>query len=307
MGERRNDGGTPGRRRAHPDEGTSQGRRTAGPDRPGSGSASVSSVPASARHPARDAVTPDALGLEVLLADALVQDVVDAGAEQRAVAAFREARDAATHSTRTRRRDDWRPREQRLGRLSVKATLSVLIAGLGLGGVAVAGIGAAGPSAGPRDGGGRPTAPVDTSAVSEAPSADRPSAADADADADPGSGPAATESPLLPRETEAHCRAYEKLEGRGRALDSTAWKRLVGAAGGAANIDAYCAGQVGPATREAEPAGTGEPKDRTGGAGGTGSGPSSGAGNSGNDTGGPGNGASGRQGASARPGGEKKP
>ncbi|MFE7815200.1 hypothetical protein ACFU5P_25310 [Streptomyces sp. NPDC057433] len=294
----------------HPDEGTSQGHRTAGPDRPGSGSASVSSsVPASAsaRRPARDAVTPDAVGLEALLADALVQDVVDAGAEQRAVAAFREARDAATHSTRTRRRDDWGPRERRLGRLSVKATLSVLIAGLGLGGVAVAGIGAAGPADGSRDGGGRPTAPADTPAVSGAPSADRPSDADADVDPDPGSGPAATESPLLPRETGAHCRAYEKLGGRGRALDSTAWKRLVEAAGGAANIDAYCAGRVGPATSEAEPVGTGAPEDRTGGAGGTGSSPSNGAGNSGNDTGGSGNGASGRQSASARPGGEEKP
>ncbi|WP_052479749.1 hypothetical protein [Streptomyces sp. NBRC 110035] len=299
MGERRNDGGTPGRRRVHPDEGTSQGHRTAGPDRPGSGSAS-------ARHPARDAVTPDTAGLEALLADALVQDVVDAGAEQRAVTAFREARDAATRSTRTRRRDDWRPRG-RLGRLSVKATLSVLIAGLGLGGVAVAGIGAAGPSDGSRDGGGRPTAPADTSAVSGAPSADRSSDTDADVDPDPGSGPAATESALLPRETGAHCRAYEKLGERGRALDSTAWKRLVEAAGGAANIDAYCAGRVGPATGEAEPAGTGAPEARTDGAGGTGSSPSSGAGNSGNDTGGSGNGASGRQSASARPGGEEKP
>jgi hypothetical protein len=46
--------------------------------------------------------------------------------------------------------------------------------------------------------------------------------------------------------TEADCRAYERLEGRGRALDATAWQRLVTAAGGAEHVEAHCADR--PAT-----------------------------------------------------------
>ncbi|MFI8302374.1 hypothetical protein ACIF80_02765 [Streptomyces sp. NPDC085927] len=293
MGERRNDGGTPGRRDAHPDH-TSRGHRTAGQDGPGPGSASD---PSSGRHPARDAVGPYPVGLEALLAEALAQGAADGASEQRAVAAFREARDAGAHRTRTRRRDDWRPGERRLGRFSVKAALSVLVAGLGLGGVAVAGIGATGTATdGSREGGARPSAPAVTSLPSEylaeEPSAGRSPAADPDA----RSGPTTPERPFRAKDTEAHCRAYEKVEGRGKALGSTAWKRLVEAAGGAANVEAHCAGQVRPTTGGAEPGGTGAPGNRP-----------DDAGNSGNGSGGPDNGVNGRQGASARPGGEKKP
>ncbi|MFD3734533.1 hypothetical protein [Streptomyces sp. NPDC058632] len=318
MGERRNDGGTPDRRRAHPDS-TSQGHRTAGRDRPGSGSGATSAS-APARHPVHDTVGPDTVGIEALLAEALVPDGVDPGSEQRAVAAFREARDADAHRTRTRtrRRDDWRPRERRPGRFSVKATLSVLVAGLSLGGVAVAGMGAAGTATdGSRDGEGRPAAP----ALTSAPAGDRPAGRPPAAGPDAGSGPAAPERPSRARDTEAHCRVYEKVEGRGRALGSAAWKRLVAAAGGVANVDAYCAAQVRSATSEAEPGGTGAPKGLTGDAGGAGSGPSNDAGNSGNGTGngssgdgadeaadeGADNGANGRRGTSGRPSGEKKP
>lgn len=295
MGERRNDGGTPGRRGVHPDH-TSRDHRTAGQDRPGSASAS-----SSGRPPARDAVGPRPVGIEALLAEALARGAADAGFEQRAVAAFREARDAGAQRTRTRRRDDWRPRERRLGRFSVKAALSVLVAGLSLGGAAVAGMGAAGTTTdGSRDGGGRPTTPAVTSALSEAPSADRSPAAGPDV----GSGPTAPEHPVRAKDTEAHCRAYEKAEGRGKALESTAWKRLVEAAGGAANVDAHCAGQLRSAPGEAEPGATGAaepgatgaPRNRPGD-----------AGNSGNGFEDSDNDASGRQGASARPGGEKKP
>ncbi|WP_406725887.1 hypothetical protein WJ438_16155 [Streptomyces sp. GD-15H] len=321
MGERRNDDGPSGRRRGHP-EGASQGHRPAGQGRPGSGP-----------HGVRDTA-----GLEALLVQALVRDGVDAGAEQRVVAAFREAREAGAHRTgaRTRRRDDWRPRERRLGRFSVKAGFSVLIAGLSLGGVAVAGIGAVGSGV---DGSGddgsrgsRTTAPSSTSAPLGAPSADRSSGAGADSR--PGSDPAASEPPVRAQDLEDHCRTYERVEGRGKALDSVAWKRLTEAAGGAANVDAYCAAQLRPSTGEAEPGGTGAPADRTGGAGGAAGNNSSGAagtasdaatagtGASGNDaatagTGsggadngaenGAGTGASESQGKPARPGGEKNP
>ncbi|PWI10991.1 hypothetical protein DIZ27_09030 [Streptomyces sp. NWU339] len=310
MGERRNDGAPSGRRRGHP-EGAPQGHRPAGQDRPGSGPNGVRG----------------AAGLEALLVRTLVRDGVDDGAEQRAVAAFREARETDAHRTgaRTRRRDDWRPRERRLGRFSMKATLSVLIAGLSLGGVAVAGIGAAGSAVdGPGDDGSRDsrtTAPASTSAPprdqSGGSSAGRPSGAASDSG--PGSDPAVSERPAQARDTEAHCRAYERVKGRGKALDSVAWKRLVEAAGGAANVEAYCAGHLRSATAQAGPDGTGVPNGEAGvpnseaGNSSSGSGPGSsgnsgsGPGNSGNDSGNSGNGVSGTQGNPAQSGGEKNP
>ncbi|MGW5210689.1 hypothetical protein ACWEQO_05580 [Streptomyces sp. NPDC004051] len=253
MGERRNDGAPSGRRHGRP-EGVSRGRPGSGP------------------HAVRG--TED---IEALLVRALVREDVDHEAEQRAVAAFREARETGAHRTGalTRRRDDWRPRERRLGRFSVKATFSVLVVGLSLGGVAVAGIGADGPvTDGPGDEGNRspttaPTdttapadvpAPADTTAPAGAPASGSPSAgrsSGAGADSSPGSDPAAPERPARARDVEAHCRAYERVEGRGRALESVAWKRLVEAAGGAANIDAYCAERLRPTTGAAKPGGTG--------------------------------------------------
>jgi hypothetical protein len=46
-------------------------------------------------------------------------------------------------------------------------------------------------------------------------------------------------------DTEAQCRAYEDVEGRGKAMDATAWQRLVTAAGGERNVAAYCAARKG--------------------------------------------------------------
>ncbi|MCX4905941.1 hypothetical protein [Streptomyces sp. NBC_00878] len=39
----------------------------------------------------------------------------------------------------------------------------------------------------------------------------------------------------------AHCRAYDSVKNRGRVLAPTAWQRLVQAAGGEKNVEAYCA------------------------------------------------------------------
>ncbi|MFF4725878.1 hypothetical protein ACFY3M_11110 [Streptomyces mirabilis] len=51
--------------------------------------------------------------LDALLAFAVRGVPVDLEAEGWAVAAYRAAREGGAHGARTRRRDDWRPREQR--------------------------------------------------------------------------------------------------------------------------------------------------------------------------------------------------
>ncbi|MBB5124263.1 hypothetical protein FHS32_000991 [Streptomyces albaduncus] len=228
MGERQSDGGPAGRRRVHP-EGTPPLQGGPGPVLGG-----------------HRVVT--AADLETLLAAALIRDGVDAAAEQRAVAAFLAARETGALRARTRRRDDWRARRRRLGSHSLKATLSVVFAGLTLSGVAVAGIGAAGWSSdGPADEG----EPTGVPSRSAAPSLTEP--------AGPGSGSGRPDRPGTAGDTEAHCRAYEKVEGRGQALEATAWKRLTEAAGGAADVEAYCAEQLGRASAEARPGDTRAP------------------------------------------------
>ncbi|MDO0935811.1 hypothetical protein QQY66_30535 [Streptomyces sp. DG2A-72] len=194
---------------------------------------------ASGRRGARpgDAVSGpgrDGAGLEALLAAAIREGGVDTAGEQRAVAAFRAARDAGEHRARTRRRDDWRPREQRGVKRSLKATLSLFLASLTLGGVAVAAIGTVGTSSDGADGSHqRPHASAGPTDATDAPAAE----------------PSATESvrphrPATARDTEAYCRAYEHVKGNGKALESTAWQRLIAAAGGERNVTAYCARQL---------------------------------------------------------------
>ena len=236
MGERQSDGGLPGR---------------------------------ASRHALLDAE------VEALIVASLVRDGVDAEAEQRAVAAFRDARDAGVHRTRTRRRDDWRSRERRyLGR-SLRTTLSVLLASLALGGVAVAAIGAAGSAAdGSDDGRDRPPA---SSSAPRDPAETPPGHGHGRGT---GSAPTHPDRPAPAQDTEAHCRAYRQVEGRGRALDGAAWQRLMEAAGGERNVTAYCAEQLseakpggnegsahkGPAENNAPPAGNGAPPPENNGA-----------------------------------------
>jgi hypothetical protein len=204
MGERRSDDAGRGRRHVRPDG-----------------------------HVLGPGAEPAGPALEVLLAAAIRVGGADAEGEQRAVAAFRTARDAGEHRARTRRRDDWRPREQRRTRRSVKATVTMALASVTLGGVAVAAIGSVHSSDGGHDNGRRsgssPTAPST--------SAGRPAA---DAPGTPGRADP-SERPSTAQDTEAHCRAYEKAKDNGKAMDSTAWQRLVQAAGGETNVTAYCA------------------------------------------------------------------
>ncbi|MDI6521068.1 hypothetical protein QMA61_33340 [Streptomyces coelicoflavus] len=222
----------------------------------------------------------DAPGTEALLAAALRGRDTDAEGERRAVAAFRAARDVEPgRAARTRRRDDWRPRTGRGPRRSLKTALSVLLASLTLGGVAYAAMGGGGSTG---DDGApertRPPAASDDASV-------RPVATPPAATRDPGTPDSATTSPggstspgvstppgaappdhpATGRDTEARCRAYERVAGRGKALEATAWQRLVEAAGGAERVEVYCAELL---TRPTEPepgAGTG-----SGGAGGNG-------------------------------------
>jgi hypothetical protein len=127
------------------------------------------------------------------------------------------------------------PGERHAGR-SLKTTFGVVFASLALGGVAVAAIGSAGSSA---DGAGRGTAH---------PSAVAPHrTGGAASSASPG-GLGPQHGSVTGKETTAHCRAYEHVKDRGKALDATAWQRLVAAAGGKGNVAAYCARELAEAT-----------------------------------------------------------
>ncbi|MFI8171209.1 hypothetical protein ACIGAN_33410 [Streptomyces sp. NPDC085931] len=261
MGEHRSDGGLPGRRQVHPADSAHTrravpdgGERPAGPAR--------TAGPGGPGRPGSSPALREA-ELEALIAAALIREGIDAEAEQRAVAAFRAAREAGAHRSAARRRDDWRARERRLPGRSLKATLSVLLASLTLGGAAVAAIGSVASTDDPGERGRPP-------AVTRAPGPSAGAATGGPA----GSGSARPDRPGTARDTEAHCRAYERVGGRGRALGATAWQRLVEAAGGERNVPAYCAGQLAGARDE--PAGTATP-DR-----GKGTPGSAGSGNAGN-------------------------
>ncbi|MFD5479590.1 hypothetical protein [Streptomyces hawaiiensis] len=197
--------------------------------------------------------------VEALIVASLIRDGVDAEAEQRAVAAFRAARDAGALRARPRRRDDWRARERRhLGR-SLKTTLSVLLASLTLGGVAVAAIGVAGsPGEGREDAPERPPAP---SSAPRDPAGQPPRESHSPGT---GSAPAHPDRPGPAQDTEAHCRAYEKAGERGKAMEATAWQRLVAAAGGERNVTAYCAGLSAGPKGKSGGSGNGDPAEDDG-------------------------------------------
>lgn len=245
MGERLSGGGVPDRRRAHP------GGAASGP---------------------RDVC--DAASLETALAAAMRGGALDPEAEQRALAAFRAARGTDAHRARTRRRDDWRVPAERRARRPVKMTFGVVFASLTLGGVAVAGIGSAGSSS---DGTGARETTHPSATASDRPGEGTPSASS------PGTAP--TDGPARAQDTEAHCRAYEQVEGRGKALDARAWQQLVAAAGGKDKVAAYCAEQ--PAGATATPGGAGDPGNPGKGAADSGNGTAGSAGTSRNGT--PGN------------------
>ncbi|MFB7089575.1 hypothetical protein [Streptomyces sp. NPDC056296] len=213
----------------------------------------------------------DTPGMEGLLAAALRAERLDTEGERRAVAAFRAALDTEPgRAARTRRRDDWRPREGTGAGRTLKTAFSVLLASLTLGGVAYAAIGGGGAATdAARPERTRPSVATDGTAVRPVPAPSR--ATTSPATTSPGASAGASAPPDRPataRDTDAHCRAYERLEGRGKALDATAWQRLVAAAGGAENVTAYCAERHPPQARPSaaidgnEPSGAADPARR---------------------------------------------
>lgn len=215
------------------------------PDRDGCGNGmdagmggrhSDSSAPGRRRVHPGDAVP----GLESAALKALLAATPEAGAdtegERRAVAAFRAARDAGAHRARTRRRDDWRPRVQRRAWHSAGAAVALFLAGLTLSGVAVAAIGVVRSS--DEEHGDRRASQPSAAASGRAGSGASPAASRTP------STSATPDRPATAQDTEAHCRAYETVKGRNRALDATAWQWLVEAAGGEKNVAAYCAEQL---------------------------------------------------------------
>lgn len=247
MGEGLSGGGVPGRRR--------------GPGGVLSGSAD----------------TGDGTALETFLSAALRTETLDPHAEQRAVAAFRAARDTGALRAHARRRDDWRAPGRRRPRRSLKMTFGAVFASLTLGGVAVAAIGSVGPSHRGGDAGRHTTRP-------SAPAPHRPGAAASPA---PSGATGPTGGPATDRDTEAHCRAYERVGGHGKALDAKVWQQLVEAAGGRSEVAAYCSERLTRATA----APSGSAAHRGSGGAGTGTGTAGGTGASGG-------GASGHTGAS---------
>ncbi|RFC72678.1 hypothetical protein [Streptomyces sp. AcE210] len=185
---------------------------------------------------------PEGAGdFETLLAAAVRSAKQRDGAQERAVAAFREARDQGAHSARTRRRDDWRPRPRGLARWSLRTTVGTLVAGVTLGGVAMAGIGAVGDAPGD-DAEQRPTPGPSTSGFPGWPTPEqvRPPATVPAPSRAPGRSAG---HPDQAGDTLAKCHAYASVRGRGEALDSPVWQRFLAEAGGEASVDAYCAAE----------------------------------------------------------------
>lgn len=251
MGERLNGDGAPVRHRhGHPDgTGTVSGPRDA-----------------------QDFTTLET-ALETALGAVIRADRLDPEAEQRALAAFRAAaHGAGAPRARTRRRDDWRPREERSVRRSVRMTFGAVFASLALGGVAYAAIGSAGSSA---DGAGAGRGSAQPSAVAP----DQPGGTTSSKSSGRHDR---THRPSTAKDTEAHCRAYKQVEGHGKALDATAWQRLIAAAGGKDKVAAYCSEQLTRATAPPNgPAGTDKPGKGTTH---TGNGPAGNTGTAGNGT-----------------------
>jgi hypothetical protein len=229
----------------------------------------------------------DAATLETELGAVLRGGHLDPEVEQRALVAFRAAHDTGAHRARTRRRDDWRPPAERRARRPVKITLGVVFASLTLGGVAVAAIGSVHSSA---DDGGAARGTAHPAAVA-------PGQPGGEASSASSGVPGPTDRPATAQDTEAHCRAYEQVKDRGKALDGTAWQRLVTAAGGKDKVAAYCSEQLARATATpSRPAGNSK----------AGSADASGNGASGNNSGGTGSAAGNGQASGAKGRGKDK-
>ncbi|MEU4269599.1 hypothetical protein [Streptomyces sp. NPDC026092] len=199
----------------------------------------------------------------------------DEDAVRQAVTAFRAARDAGIHSDaaarRTRRRDDWRPAaERRRGRWP-KAALAALVTSVTLGGVALAAGGLPSPFSEAPERRPEPSRgalvppPPEKGAPPGSPSGSAASTAPGPETAGPTPRPSERTPPGAAQSHEALCRAYEKKTERGgKALDSTAWRRLIAAAGGENAVPSYCATLTddSPASDKTTPDAVGDARDQ---------------------------------------------
>lgn len=198
---------------------------------------------------------PESPELTALLAAARPGAAAGPEGEDRALGAFRAARDEGAHAAvsplRRRRRDDWRPVVRRRGARSARLLVGGFAAALALGGVAVAG----GSGVIPTPFGG--TAPEVTPPVRSAPAV--PPRTDGRGKSDevtavPGAGPATAGAG--PAQGDAGlCRAYREAGNSADAADPAVVDRLAGVAGGKSAVPAYCDGLLGPQS-EAKPRST---------------------------------------------------
>ncbi|WP_406393926.1 hypothetical protein [Streptomyces sp. NBC_00887] len=185
--------------------------------------------------------------LEALLDAAGRPGAIGPAAEEMALRAFRTARENGVHTAPLRwrrRRDDWRPADERRRPRSLKVLLAGVVTAVALGGVAVAAGVVPSPFGGdtePEPGHSAPTPP----GAGEEPAGD-------------GSGGRAPQRPAIPspsashqpsrerpgsaRDIAAHCRVYlAAVEGRGKAPEDAATTRLEEAAGSRKAVPGYCA------------------------------------------------------------------
>lgn len=186
--------------------------------------------PRGAMKPEQQTPTPT---LEDLLAAAARPMPSSAEAEARALAAFRAARDEGASAAPTKPEDDWRSKNPAVGRRGIRVGIGALVGGVMLGGVAMAA------GAIPTPFGEPPLKPAPTPSASSR-QAVNPGEPEPPSTTGPGSRTPG-ERPPTAKDDVAHCRAYESTEGRGGALDGTAWQRLEDAAGGPDAVAAYCA------------------------------------------------------------------
>ncbi|MFD9970998.1 hypothetical protein ACFWYA_23120 [Streptomyces sp. NPDC059011] len=185
--------------------------------------------------------------LEALLAAARRPSAPDPAARERALAAFRTARDAGLHAAplpwwRRRGRDDWRSAaERRRSRLLVRGLIAGIFAA-SLGGMAVAAGTGAIPS--PFGGGeepapGRSPEPTRTRQTERTPEAPVMPPRTSEGATEPGQAPGAAVS----ADDLAHCRAYlAALERKGLPPRGEAMARLEARAGGPEAVWAWCEG-----------------------------------------------------------------
>ncbi|WP_393061542.1 hypothetical protein [Streptomyces sp. LN549] len=194
--------------------------------------------PAAPRSPELDA-----------LLDAAARPVgLDPVAAERALVAFRTARDEGVHGAApTRRRDDWRPKARRRGPRSLRTAVAALAASLTVGGVAMAVGGVPVPFGTADD---EPRVATSSGAPERG---ERDRAKDQETPRPATTTPprphtppeeraprARKEQPETARNMEALCRAYDPSKDRGTSMNSKAWQRLVEAAGDQ-GVPAWCA------------------------------------------------------------------